>query len=247
MFTRRAALWHRAAVGTLLGGTFAIGLGRPRVLAAEKQPNTSTLSSLYGEAVEAMVDVPGCDAISSQEGVLYLAPASGTPAPVEWPKLISRSVIYSLTAWNSNGQTAPDATNAAANIRLEADIESLRLGVAQAEAPRPHGRAPPLPCLRSIATHQAPPSPRLRPRAMWRSFGFNDKEGWREEGFSLAYDPAERRFARNEVGRLAQRYRQAAFYVRMGWGWAWGVELAVAFGRELAWGTAIFFGCRRRG
>ena len=30
------------------------------------------------------------------------------------------------------------------------------------------------------------------PRAWWHSFGFNEKEGWREEGFSVAFAPEER-------------------------------------------------------
>jgi hypothetical protein len=79
--------------------------------------------------------------------VLYLSPASGTPAPVEWPKLISKSVIFSFTAWNPNGQTAPDAANAAANARLEADLDKLRWRALCPAAsplcnPGPHSLAP---------------------------------------------------------------------------------------------------------
>lgn len=146
MFCRRVAVLRRAALRTFLGGTVAAGLGGLRVLAAEKLPDTDTLSSLYAEAVEAMVDVPGCDAISSPEGVLYLAPASGAPVPMEWPKIISRSVIFSFTAWNPNGQTAPEAANTAANIRLEADIESLRWGCPDGETRTPSPSTAPSPC-----------------------------------------------------------------------------------------------------
>jgi len=53
VFCRRVAVLRRAALRTFLGGTVAAGLGGLRVLAAEKLPDTDTLSSLYAEAVEA--------------------------------------------------------------------------------------------------------------------------------------------------------------------------------------------------
>ena len=37
------------------------------------------------------------------------------------------------------------------------------------------------------------------PRAWWHSFGFNEKEGWREDGFSVAFAPEERQFARQYI------------------------------------------------
>mmetsp|Transcript_6510 Transcript_6510/g.20325 ORF Transcript_6510/g.20325 Transcript_6510/m.20325 type:complete len:227 (+) Transcript_6510:3-683(+) len=172
-----SALLPRLSLGLLAGSS--LGLGSLRVWADERQK--APLGELYADAVEAFVDVPGCESLSSADGVLYLAPSKAGAERVEWPKLISKSVIYSFTAWNPHGQTASDAANKAANARLEADIDNLR----------------------------------LKPRATWRCFGFNVKEGWREEGFSLAYDPAERRFALNEVMRLASRYRQAAVYMYM--------------------------------
>lgn len=50
------------------------------------------------------------------------------------------------------------------------------------------------------------------PRAWWHSFGFNAGEGWREDGFSLAFAREERVFARRNVLQLAHKYRQAAIY-----------------------------------
>ena len=37
------------------------------------------------------------------------------------------------------------------------------------------------------------------PRAWWHSFGFNEKEGWREDGFSVAFAPEERQYARQHI------------------------------------------------
>ena len=67
--------------------------------------------------------VPGADELS-HGGMLYLAPvgSAGTPPrPVKWPKLIGKSVVYSLTAWNPMGRDAPHEKNVEANQRLQAD------------------------------------------------------------------------------------------------------------------------------
>ena len=53
---------------------------------------------------------------------------------------------------------------------------------------------------------------RIEPRAWWHSFGFNEREGWREEGFSIAFAREERVFAREAMLKLAKRHRQAALY-----------------------------------
>ena len=58
---------------------------------------------------------------------------------------------------------------------------------------------------------------RLQPRATWRSFGFSEANPWREEGFTLAYDPGERIFGKKELTILAVRYKQ----VRCVIGWVW--------------------------
>jgi hypothetical protein len=50
------------------------------------------------------------------------------------------------------------------------------------------------------------------PRAWWHSFGFSAEEGWREDGFCVAFATDERRFARAQVLKLARAYRQAAIY-----------------------------------
>lgn len=127
--------------------------------------------------------------------MLYLASANAAPPPaepkrgwfsksnpeperLEWPRLFSKGVVFSLTASNPMGADASPAYNAAANERLQKDIDEMK----------------------------------IEPRATWRSFGFNAQEGWREEGFSLAYAREERVYARQAVLKLAKKHRQAAVY-----------------------------------
>ena len=50
------------------------------------------------------------------------------------------------------------------------------------------------------------------PTAVWHSFGFNLAEGWREDGFSVAYRAEHANAGRKEIMRLANKYRQAAIY-----------------------------------
>ena len=50
------------------------------------------------------------------------------------------------------------------------------------------------------------------PAARWHSFGFNAKEGWREDGFSVAFAAADAERGRAAVLALARKYEQAAIY-----------------------------------
>ena len=185
MFATLRSPLRRAALGT--AGVVALGLtGRHQTAAlssssAGPPPSDAALGTLWGEAIDGMMDVPGASEIS-HDGMLYLAPVGsvGTPPPVKWPKVIGKSVVYSLTAWNPMGRDAPHEQNVEANRRLQADLVDWR----------------------------GNPSP----RAWWHSFGFNDKEGWREDGFSVAFAPEERRYARQYMQKLAYKYRQAAIY-----------------------------------
>ena len=105
-------------------------------------------------------------------------PQGGAAPTTNWPKIFSKSVVFSLTASNPMGVDVPAAQNRAANARLQSDIEALK----------------------------------VKPRAWWHSFGFNVQEGWREDGFSIAFAPDERVYARMAVLRLAIKHRQAAVY-----------------------------------
>lgn len=113
-----------------------------------------------------------------------MAPAGPTdkPATVAWPKIFAKSVVFSLTASNPLGADAPAEWNLRANEALEKDILKMEQ------------------------------SRQLSPRAWWRSFGFNAQEGWREEGFSVAFAMEERAYARVAMIKLAHKYRQAAIY-----------------------------------
>ena len=192
----RDLLLRRPVVLRLVAGSATAAMILPRcapAFARESSPSANTaLNTLWTTALDGMIEVPGCEQLSSAEGVLYLAPAPAAPesrsklfsksdAPVAWPKIFAKSVVFSLTASNPQGSTAPAAWNREANAALEQEIGKLAAG-------------------------------RTAPRAWWRSFGFNIPEGWREDGFSLAFAPEERLFARNAVLKLAHRFRQAAIY-----------------------------------
>ena len=132
---------------------------------------------MWAAAIDGMIDVPNCEAISSSDGVVYLAPDANAPTQ-PWPRIFAKSTIFSLTASNPMGVDAPAAQNEQMNALLEKDIVELR----------------------------------TEPRAWWRSFGFNAKEGWRENGFSVAYAHEERVYGRMAVLKLARKYRQKAIY-----------------------------------
>ncbi len=144
--------------------------------------NSAALNALWSAAFDGMIDVPGAGAVSSPEGVFYMAPAEAGIGRrgVEWvPPPFREGPVFSLTGYNPMGETHPHEANERANRKLSADIALL-------EAPRP--------------------------RAWWHSFGFSAGEGWRENGFSIAYRRADADAARASVLGLARRYRQAAIY-----------------------------------
>lgn len=52
----------------------------------------------------------------------------------------------------------------------------------------------------------------VAPALAWRSFGFDIKEGWREDGFCLAFDKAEADAGRTAVLSMARRHKQGAIF-----------------------------------
>ena len=148
-------------------GSAALSIGSHSLLSAAP-PSDESLDLLWATAIDGMFNVPGCESLSSPDGMLYLVPASskeGGKPPAAWPKVFSKGVVFSLTASNPMGIEATSEQNREANERLQEDILLLE---------------------RSATTC---------PRAWWHSFGFNVKEGWREDGFSIAYANEERGFA----------------------------------------------------
>ncbi|KAL3811841.1 hypothetical protein ACHAXA_004268 [Cyclostephanos tholiformis] len=162
-------------------------------------PDNDSNSNLWSTALDGMIDVPDAIDISSSEGVLYLSPAppnnptTSLPAVAvpPWPAIFADGgFAFSLTAHNPMGVSVPHDDNVIANADLERDI----VGLANADV-----------------------SCEVRPRRWWRSFGFHETEGWREDGYTLSYGPEnddERRrdLVRDVVLELAEKYRQAAIY-----------------------------------
>ena len=52
----------------------------------------------------------------------------------------------------------------------------------------------------------------LPPSCAWRSFGFDLEEGWREDGFCLAFDAARADAGRKAVVELARAHAQGAIF-----------------------------------
>ena len=175
---------------------------------------------LWSTALDGMIDVPGASGLSSSEGVLYLAPAGGGSSrettamtasssssssavvapPPEWPAIFADNCgMFSLTAHNPMGMTAPPDANHRADEALERDILELVRQNASVVVGSDVSY--------SGAAARVPP-----PRAWWRSFGFHEGEGWREDGYTLAFDPEDRDVGRDAVLDLARKYMQAAVY-----------------------------------
>eukprot|EP00930_Biecheleria_cincta_P061151 TRINITY_DN46716_c0_g1_i1.p1 TRINITY_DN46716_c0_g1~~TRINITY_DN46716_c0_g1_i1.p1 ORF type:complete len:236 (-),score=47.10 TRINITY_DN46716_c0_g1_i1:125-832(-) len=166
--------------------TALLGVSRYQSIVRFHNRNSDeALGSLWGEAIDGMIDVPGAQELQSAERVLYLAPEStaGPHSPAVWPEIFVKGVIFSLTASNPMGKDAPAAVNRKANGELEEDIKSMFEG--------------------QFA---------VTPTTWWRSFGFNVQEGWREDGFSIAFSNKEQIAGRTMVLHLAQKYDQAAIY-----------------------------------
>ena len=122
---------RRAALGT--AGVVALGLtGRHQAVSLSSTPSDAALGALWGEAIDGMIDVPGADELS-HDGVLYLAPvgSAGTPPrPVKWPKLIGKSVVYSLTGWNPMGRDV--SARARVRVRVRACARQVKASCASA-------------------------------------------------------------------------------------------------------------------
>ena len=169
---------RRNTLGTTLCGGAALIAATQVSPASNLSAADDALSSMWAAAIDGMKDVPGCEEISSADGVLYMAPNPEAPMRT-WPRIFAKSTVFSLTASNPMGKEAPAAANERMNALLEEDIKNLRV---------------------------------VTPRAWWHSFGFNANEGWREDGFSVAFGHEERVYARMAILKLARKYRQKAVY-----------------------------------
>lgn len=168
------------------GATALFGVyGYQSVARTQDRDPDGALGTLWAAAIDGMVGVPGAQDLQSGNRVLYLAPesTSGSQSRAVWPEIFVKGTIFSLTASNPMGKDAPAAANRRANSKLEEEIKLMSEGQFD-----------------------------ITPKAWWRSFGFNAHEGWREDGFSIAFANDERMSARKMVLNLAQKYDQAAIY-----------------------------------
>merc|ERR1712087_835626 len=118
-----------------------------------------------------MIDVPGAQSLSSPDGVLYLAPVPNNARPPP----IEWPKLFAKGVVFSLTASNPmgTATPATQNRAANAKLEG------------------------DIRMMRRP----CTPRAWWRSFGFNAEEGWREDGFSIAFATDERAYALVQVMR----------------------------------------------
>jgi len=176
LFTRLAP--RRVLLGSTVGSAALLLSAHSSSRPASMNASNDVLGSMWAAAADGMIGVPGCESLSSADGVMYLAPSADAP-PFQWPRIMGKSTVFALTAWNPHGEDAPADYNREANARLQEDLLALK----------------------------------PTPRAVWRSFGFNTKEGWREDGFCVAYATEERVYARKAILKLARKHQQKAVYV----------------------------------
>jgi hypothetical protein len=178
------------------------------------------LFETWSTATECMINVPGASHLSSTEGVLYMTPVpppltmeddnkqavmaddAGTNIP--WPAIFVDNILFSLTAYNPMGNTVPHDDNVKANIALEQDILQLYNNNTNGRGDNNNDN--------NINSNSSGGVPLI---AWWHSFGFHEQEGWRENGYTLAFAIKEEyndNSASETVMNLATKYHQAAIY-----------------------------------
>ena len=173
------------------------------------------LFDTWSTATECMINFPGANSHpSSTDGVLYMTPVppsnvadAGTNSP--WPTIFVDNVLFCLTAYNPMGNTVPHEENVIANMALEQDILQLYNDTNNTNGPGDNND-------NNINSSSGVPL-----AAWWHSFGFHEQEGWRENGYTLAfpvnkeYDDSDGSSASSVVTtvmNLANKYHQAAIY-----------------------------------
>jgi len=166
------------------GAAALVGTCHRGFASALDAPKDAALGELWATAVDGMIDVPGCETLASPNGVLYMAPTPTSSNTPPSPRTWPK--IFARSVVFSLTASNPMGMEAPPdwNSAANAALEKAILDI-------PNTRAP---------------------RTWWRSFGFNADEGWREDGFSVAYAREERAFARNAMLKMAHQFRQAAIY-----------------------------------
>ena len=184
---RARLLGARAARRGALGATALAGLAlthKALSRPALAADDSQRLHSLWDGALDGMVSVPGAAVLGAEAAdVLYLAPAASTQAANAEPRRWPAVFGGGGGVFSLTGYN-PMGRDAPLRENLEAN-RALHADLRGLEPP---------------------------PRALWRSFGFNPAEGWREDGFSVSYAAGDMAEGRRAVLRLARAYRQAAIY-----------------------------------
>ncbi|CAL1141631.1 unnamed protein product [Cladocopium goreaui] len=145
----------------------------------------ASLQQIWADAFDAWIGPFGVGCC------IYMAPVEVTkgqtdaaPVPRTWMERWPNDElgVFSLTATDPMGEKQSPEANAAGLAELERELQEL-CGGAASQSGQINGSG----------------------RNFWKSFGFNIKEGWREDGFTVVAEAA-------EVIRLARKYRQGAIY-----------------------------------
>ena len=194
-------------------------------LATLTRRSDADLAATWARSTVAMVNAPGCEALNSADDLVYLAPvADDLPAaPVAWPKIFAKSVIFSITASNPMGFQVPPEANLAANAALEEDIRNMQRpctprawwrsfafdateGLQPREQADREGAS-----WREDVSLRCRRTPLLRPPETLPSSREPHLRRWpHSQGVSVAFATEEFGFARASILNLAHKHKQAA-------------------------------------
>mmetsp|Transcript_27539 Transcript_27539/g.56442 ORF Transcript_27539/g.56442 Transcript_27539/m.56442 type:complete len:312 (-) Transcript_27539:219-1154(-) len=127
---------------------------------------------------------------------------SKAKASLPLPPLLRTCHVFCFTAWNPRGRTRHMEDNLKASSLLKKDIAALTKG--ELNAPLWVGKK-----VKSDIV-AAPPPKIPPPMSVWQGFDWNLEQGWRAEGFCLAYLKPFAEQGRAAVMALAAKYGQTS-------------------------------------
>mmetsp|Transcript_31707 Transcript_31707/g.49633 ORF Transcript_31707/g.49633 Transcript_31707/m.49633 type:complete len:327 (+) Transcript_31707:46-1026(+) len=125
---------------------------------------------------------------SEQSGMRQHYGQRGREVNLALPPLLRTCFVFCVTAWNPKGRTQTFENNLKAHSLLAADIKLLKQGK--------------LPRGEESEFH-------ARPQAIWEYFSWNLQQGWRFEGFCVAYLQPFAKKGREAAVFLGRRYGQS--------------------------------------
>mmetsp|Transcript_10154 Transcript_10154/g.11622 ORF Transcript_10154/g.11622 Transcript_10154/m.11622 type:complete len:285 (+) Transcript_10154:61-915(+) len=153
------------------------------------EDESSALNDLWSSSIEGMY-------IPYHDGILYMAPVQAGRTDIKtsssvWPKPFQNGrSVFSLTGHNPMGKDQSKALNNDANNKLHNRIQTHLFRDKEVDGGEDI----------------------IKPNSFWRSFGFNVKERWREDGFTVSYDSQYADEGRELILQLAREFQQAAIY-----------------------------------